>query len=1042
MRPYYLNPVDVLPVGDLNIDRVRIKPLEASEIVDASEFQWDPSMRPVKEISRHVVAKTSGKNKKHLLVMPGSTGRDIEILRHYGVATPQSKWTIVERESKYRRMLRERKLFKNYANVLDHEDHYNTLSSLEIKERFGKTIPYDFAWFDLLGNLGLNDIFWLKDSFPANYPELDLFFTFRFAARGNRTVIMLRNTLWAWEPERMHETRLSIQPSKALRKQKGMYGDVGYDPRALTRSTVMDENIATHQELFRYIFRDYQFDTRAWIYNDADSTEMLLYHLKNFEAVSDEERPFADKIHSIIDLYSRYNKKAGDRELAKETPFTQKQVKQWRAINRLPTGRKLEEYKLAVGLESMLLSDKAPTGNLAEICCQRLAEFHPFIDDKIACDTTRQGVSIHSPKGVYRITIGDQVQFKPDNPFRVTISPEFLDYTNRQALFSVFRNMFRADEFLHPQLCYYGYELEGKPCFILSDTQRDAITAWLSSYYLNENKGLIVLPTGMGKTIVAASVVSQYYQDNPRAKILFFTHYREILREAIEKFKHHTPFKTEKDYCRFYGASKSKFDCLLTAPCVFATDASLVKLNKRNKVAKNSPLLQIPKDHFDLIIVDEAHHINAARWAAIVDYFSRSKAGADYILGLTATPFRGDQQDPAEHFDNNTLIRKNLNRGIWEGYLAWPDYYLYEDRTDYREIVRLMKESLKSKTAEKKVNAQLGKLHQRKCLSPEFQELVFERYLQHAAGKKTIGFASNKRCAAAMAQFFTEQGVPATYLTSMEKNETVAEYRQRRANAYEGFLSGKYEVLFAVEIFNEGVDIPDVEAIIKLNRTSSPVKIIQQLGRGLRLSPDKTSVTIIDFVGNYQDLDAFINLGKMTGTNSRLLNQLHRKHGVAVEEDLPIIPDFNFHISEGAKFVVKNVVEDATIISLSPFLERRILADCKKGYYTWHMARLDEKYGATREQIEQLCANVATAIDEELRDKLKRGLLYRQMLAGAPIEVIANITKTPVEFIEQHVAYTQDPDLIQQFIDQTGSFEIAADILDVEYSLLEELLSQ
>jgi len=689
-----------------------------------------------------------------------------------------------------------------------------------------------------------------------------------------------------------------------------------------------------------------------------------------------------------------------------------------------------------------LISDEVPaTTNLAGLCCQRLMEFHPMIADRISCEIAGDSVQIKSPnQRTYRITIGDNVEYDPNIQGRVQIIPEFLAAANRDALFSVFRNLFRGDEFLHPQLCNYGYKNpDGTDCFLLSDPQLEAINSWISSYNLGEKTGAIVLPTGMGKTIIATEIVKHLAKHKPDLKILFFTKYKLILRGAIEKFQEHTMFKDDSDYCRFYGAGKEKFDCLLTSPCVFATDASLVKLNKgKGTVRKDSPLLKIPPNHFDLVIADEAHHVNANRWSAIINHFKGKKA-PDYVLGLTATPFRGDEQDPITYFGENTVSRKNLNRGIWEGYLSWPDYYLYEDRTDYKQVLKLMKEGLKSKTKEKKANEQLKRIHQRKCLSPGFQQIVLEKYLMHAAGKKAIGFAPNKKCAVSMAKFFNDNGIPATYLLSKGLKEEAGTYKVERKAAYDGFVkSNKYQVLFSVGIFDEGVDIPDVEALIKFNQTSSPVKIIQQLGRGLRLFPGKTSVTVLDFVGNYQDLDSFINLGKMTGTNTRLLQSLQRKKSIFVDEDLPII--HNFHVSEGAKFIIKNIVEDAAIIQLSPILERKVLNDCKKGYYFWKLA---ERHGIEKRQAEQLCESVTVSIDEELRDKIKAGLLYRSIgMAGIDVLIRGGQIKDSKENVIEFINAVNRDNLLE-LIEQCGSIDIVVGILDLQdRNQLEDLIAE
>jgi len=313
---YRRNITSEIPVSDLNLFpkgsvAALLKKVRYTGGRDLTEYGWDPTHRPIKEISRHVVAKASKKDKKHLLVLPGSTGRDIELLRHYKVANSKSKWTIIEKESKYRRMLRERSIFKNYRNVLNIERPFNDIKSDEISKKFGSVIRYDFAWFDLLGNLGMNDINWLKDSFPMDYPNLDLFFTFKYSARGNKTSLIIRDTLWDWNRTEMLETRLAIRASKKLRRQTGMVAGAGYDSDAITRGKTMDKSIAAHYQTFKYIFNGHSFDIQVWVYHDqvselsAHPQEMFLYHLSNFKPAEDYE--FADKVHEVINVLAKYN---------------------------------------------------------------------------------------------------------------------------------------------------------------------------------------------------------------------------------------------------------------------------------------------------------------------------------------------------------------------------------------------------------------------------------------------------------------------------------------------------------------------------------------------------------------------------------------------------------------------------------------------------------------------------------------------------------------------------------------------------------------
>jgi len=923
---------------------------------DTSRFDWSPAQRPIKDITRHNVAQEAAKGKKHLLVMPGSTGRDIELLKYYGIATPRSRWTIVERNIDYYNLLKKRHIFDKKDKVHPHIAGFHLLKT---RDPAGKSYGplFDFIWLDLVGNLTFKDIYWLKDTLSV-HKDLDIFFTFSHTKRGKRQthpVSILGNTLWHWNADEMEEERLNLAPNKKLKRS--------YDRRSKTRSAAMDRNIVTHQQLLNNIFDGWDFDLECWTYQDT--TIHMLYHLNGFRK-SKSVNPLMSQVDLILEIAENYKSGYKDDEIAETLGLDENKILEWRQINRLPGPDKYKEYRMAEGFETLLAVDADFEGNFSELLCQRLDEFHPFISSNlnIRCDITGSGINVISPRGNYQISVGDEVLYSNDDPYAIQITSSFLHPDNINALYSIFRCLFRGDEFLHPQLCSKVYEIEpGVGCFILSDPQQKAIATWIDSYESQEKAGIINLPTGMGKTVVAARIADYLSKKVKNFRILVITTQQEILNQTINKLKEHTPFSIEEYYCRFYGDYDKTKKCL-QKPFVLATVASLAKPEYLNLVSRN---------HFDLIIVDEMHHINAETWLTITNKFKRKT----YLLGLTATPFRGDIEKPAKIFNNNFLVKKSLNRGIWEGYLSWPDYRIFSDRTAYRGI-KISRDEI--------------------CLHEGYQEVIFETYMRETPNAKTIGFVTNVKSAQAMSKYFTRRGVPSAFLTGKHSDRI-------RKKRFKDFEKGKIKILFTVGILNEGVDIPDVEAILKLNKTNSPVKFLQQFGRGLRLHPGKRDVIILDFVENYNTVNAILNLGVFLGINIRniIKNKNYKgspREGMEDEEGLAVVPPINFRISDFARVLVRNQAEKEAPEDIPWAVEQRIKKMFKNGYLVWDIQTAINQLGHTvqTKTIVALCRNITPEIDTRLQYKLRTGLLLHR---GLSIEIVMATTgQTEEEIIE------------------------------------------
>ena len=321
------------------------------------------------------------------------------------------------------------------------------------------------------------------------------------------------------------------------------------------------------------------------------------------------------------------------------------------------------------------------------------------------------------------------------------------------------------------------------------------------------DKALVVAATGTGKTYLAA------FDAKDSEKILFIAHREEIIRQTRKTFENVSP---EKSAGFFYGKEKER-----ESDITFALVQSL---------GKKSNLEKFKRDEFDYIIIDEFHHAVANNYKNILDYFSPK-----FLLGLTATPERLDNRDVFALCDYNNVYEIRLKEAINKGFLSPFRYYgIYDDTVDYDEIA-----FRNGKYDEKDL--------EEKLMINKRSELVLNHYSKYNF-KRTIGFCSSRKHAEYMAEYFTNKKIPAASVYSGEQGE----YSENRFEAISKLEDNELKILFTVDMFNEGVDIPSVDSVLFLRPTQSPTIFLQQLGRGLRTAENKKYLTVLDFIGNYK----------------------------------------------------------------------------------------------------------------------------------------------------------------------------------------------
>lgn len=373
------------------------------------------------------------------------------------------------------------------------------------------------------------------------------------------------------------------------------------------------------------------------------------------------------------------------------------------------------------------------------------------------------------------------------------------------------------------------------------------------------DKGLVVAATGIGKTYLAAFDSAKYN------RILFVAHREEIIKQAAQSFKN---VRNSDDIGFFYGNQKDTKNLFIFA---------LVQSLGKEEYLKEEYFL---KDYFDYIIVDEFHHAVSNNYKKIIDYFAPK-----FLLGLTATPERLDSKDVFALCDYNMVYEVRLKEAINKGWLVPFRYYgIYDETVNYEDI-----DYKNGKYNDKQLEEALM-LNKR-------GKLILNHYLKYNS-KRAMGFCTSRHHAEYMAKIFNENNIPSVAVYSGEKGE----YSEERNMALSKLTSGELKVIFSVDMFNEGLDIPAIDMVMFLRPTQSSTIFLQQLGRGLRKSKDKTYLNVLDFIGNYKkaNLVPFLLSGK---EYSSIESKNNRQSDYEFPEEC--IVDFDFRIID----IFKNQAE-------------------------------------------------------------------------------------------------------------------------------------
>jgi superfamily II DNA or RNA helicase len=485
-------------------------------------------------------------------------------------------------------------------------------------------------------------------------------------------------------------------------------------------------------------------------------------------------------------------------------------------------------------------------------------------------------------------------------------------------------------------------------------------------------RNLIVAATGTGKTVISAFDYKRFKKQNPDkpCRLLFVAHREEILKQSMYTFR--GVLKDNNFGEMFVGSYKpDSIDYLFI---------SIQTFNSQDFTEKTSP------NFYDYIIVDEFHHAAAPTYQKLLAYYQPV-----ILLGLTATPERMDGKNILEYFNHRIAAEIRLPEAIDRKLLCPFQYFGVTDTIDLEDI---------KWTRGGYDRAELSKLYTAGGIAAKRRaDSVISSLLKYVTDiddVKGLGFCVSVEHAEFMSDYFNARGIPSMCLVGTSPDD-------ERSNAKNRLVSGEVRFIFVVDIYNEGVDIPEVNTVLFLRPTESLTVFLQQLGRGLRLTEDKECLTVLDFIGqankryNFEDKFAAL-LSNTTKSVQREIKdgfisvprgcyiQLEKKAAKYILDNIRA----SFGVRSGLVSRIAAFEEDSGLeLTLSNFLE----------YY-----RLDVRSIYARDNFSRLCvfAGVKEDFTEPLEEIMTKAFSrFATVDSRRFIEFLLNVLRNnPTEFSE------------------------------------------
>jgi superfamily II DNA or RNA helicase/HKD family nuclease len=332
---------------------------------------------------------------------------------------------------------------------------------------------------------------------------------------------------------------------------------------------------------------------------------------------------------------------------------------------------------------------------------------------------------------------------------------------------------------------------------------------------LGHHRNLLVAATGTGKTVMAALDYAHLKFVLPRSRLLFVAHREEILQKSLDTFRFAL---RDHSFGELWvgGKRPSRFDH------VFASIRSL----------SATGLADLAADHFDVVIVDEFHHAAAKSYTSLLSHIQPLE-----LLGLTATPERADGLPLLHWFDNRIAAELRLWDAIEQHRLCPLLYYGIHDGVDLSNVTWRRGSGYDTDELSNVLTANDARAH---LVAKQLHEHVTD-----VSRMRALGFCVSVKHAQFMARAFNKIGIPSVAVSGETDSSD-------RVHALQDLEAGRINLVFSVDLFNEGIDVPAVDTLLLLRPTESATLFLQQLGRGLRKHRAKSACTVLDFVGHHR----------------------------------------------------------------------------------------------------------------------------------------------------------------------------------------------
>ena len=372
------------------------------------------------------------------------------------------------------------------------------------------------------------------------------------------------------------------------------------------------------------------------------------------------------------------------------------------------------------------------------------------------------------------------------------------------------------------------------------DYQSPAIDEIVNAYFAGDgNRALVVMATGLGKTFVAAESVRRIRANNP-CKVLVCAHTNDLVYQLEKAF---WPFLKPSEKTLIWNSYERPTSEMLDGTDM--TFACVDSVSDWIEAGKELPA-------YGILLVDECHHVGSSMYDRVFDALSAGKPGGSFALGLTATPWRPDETDLTQYF-GEPRVTIDMVTGLNKGFLANVDYRMYTDNINWDALKNVQGHSFSPKQINRTLfinqwdDSVVYTLRNAWSEQSDPRAIVFCGTIEHALIMRdkinTLGFCK------AEAIYSGNSG---------NEYEPLSEYKRNRILS--DFSDGTVNVVCVVDIFNEGIDVPDVNILVFQRVTHSRRIFIQQLGRGLRISEGKDKVIVLDFVSDIRRFAAGIAL--------------------------------------------------------------------------------------------------------------------------------------------------------------------------------------